>query len=260
MLVDLAVAERRLFLRLPDEKLRTLKTGPVSVRRAGGVVVPEPGSFDPRLVAYFTSLEDPALTAAIRRALAATGSYFRTLTVLAEGGNIAEAKANLGVLGQSVSGLASLANVSGLPIGAAVNALQEAVELWLRAENTEELKRLVLDGEPKLDELLAKLQESGGTVYGTLASGPDRAFAESENETEKRVLVAEMAEANLKVSNYVRLLGGLREAMRTLADAVRSGGSSASLASLSASSEMLLSDAMAASRAVAMFRARGVEP
>src|SRR4051794_8744997 len=111
-----------------------------------------------------------------------------------------------------------------------------------------------------LDELLAKLQESGGTVYGTLASGPDRAFAESENETEKRVLVAEMAEANLKVSNYVRLLGGLREAMRTLADAVRSGGSSASLASLSASSEMLLSDAMAASRAIAMFRAQGVEP
>jgi hypothetical protein len=260
MLADLAVAERRLFLRLSDEELRALKPVPVSVRRAGGVVVPEPDSFDPRLVAYFTPIEDPALTAAIRRALSATGSYFKTLTTLAEGGNITEAKSNLAALGRSVSGLASLANVSGLPIGAAVNALQDAVELWLRAENMEELKRLVLEGEPKIDELLAKLQDSAGTVYRTLASGPDRAFAESENETEKRVLVAQMAEANLKVSNYVLLLAGLREATQKLADAVRSGGSSASLASLSASSETLLSDAMAASRAIAMFRARGVEP
>jgi hypothetical protein len=200
------------------------------------------------------------LTAAIRRALAATGSYFKTLMVLAEGRNIAEAKANLGVVGQSVSGLANLANVSGLPIGAAVNALQQAVELWLRAENADELKRLVLEGEPNIDELLAKLQESGGTVYRTLTSAPDRAFAESENEAEKRVLVAQMAAANLEVSNYVRLLGGLREAMWRLADAVRSGGSSSSLASLSASSEMLLSDAMAASRVIAMFRARGAGP
>jgi hypothetical protein len=252
LLANLAVAERRNFIVALEDK---------AVRRQDDVVVPR--EFAPANAAYLSSIGDPDLTAALRRGLRVTGDYFSTLTLLAEGGNVSEAKAQLTVLAQSVAGLATVATGgTAVPLVAIAQTLGPIVDEWARAESAEELRRLVTEGAPKIDALLQKMQDSATQIYETLKTAPENAAQEEllKNAAGRRAALLQMAEANVMVANYVQLLGGLRDAVRALAAAVRMPRSTATLASLAASSERLLSEAQAASRAVALIRARGTSP
>jgi hypothetical protein len=118
-----------------------------------------PQKFDPELAAYFSILGDPVLTASLRRGLRAVGDYFQLLTVLAEGRNIEEAKAQITAIAGSVAGLATLATAgAAAPLAGIVGELGPLIEQWATARNAEELRRLVVQGEPKVDALLVTMQ------------------------------------------------------------------------------------------------------
>lgn len=252
LLVELAAAERRNYV----DGLE-----PADVLRQEDVVVPR--RFHPARAAYFSVIGEPALTAAVRRGLGVTGAYFRTLSVLAEGGDLEAAKAQLRVLSHSVAALATTATGgAAAPMGVAALALEPLVDRWALAESAAELRRLVAEGAPKLDELLAGMQEASAAMYRTLKTAPENAAegALLENPGARRAALLQIAEYNVMVSNYVQLLGGLRDATRSLAAAALAPDSGVTLASLAATSQSLLTDAQVASRAIAVVRARGVTP
>lgn len=252
LLVELAAAERRNYL----DGLE-----PAEVLRQEDVVVPR--DFHPARAAYFSMIGEPALTAAVRRGLGVTGDYFRTLSFLAEGGDLETAKTQLRVLSRSVAALATAATSgAAAPMGAAALALEPLVDRWARAESAAELRRLVAEGAPKLDELLARMQDASTAMYRTLRTAPQNAAegALLENPGARRAALLQIAEYNVMVSNFVQLLGGLRDATRSLAAAALAPDSGVTLASLAAASQSLLIDAQVASRAIAVVRTRGVTP
>jgi hypothetical protein len=214
-----------------------------------------PQKFDPELAAYFSILGDPVLTASLRRGLRAVGDYFQLLTVLAEGRNIEEAKAQITAIAGSVAGLATLATAgAAAPLAGIVGELGPLIEQWAMARNAEELRRLVVQGEPKVDALLVTMQKASGEMYETLQRESVRTFRTADEASARRNAILRIAGDNAAVADYVVLLGGLRDALSALAAAVRSPDSPLALAALSRSADTLLIDAQAASRAIALIR------
>jgi hypothetical protein len=247
LLSELSTAERRNFMaRWTDRD--SLRDDDLVVSIA----------FNPARSSYYGTIGDPALTASIRHGLRVTGEYFKLLTVLAEGKNIDDAEAQVGLLATSLSGLAAIATGgTAAPLFGAVQALEPLVRQWAESRNMDELRRLVLDGAPKVDALLAELQAASSEMHESLIALPSK-NAEGrlfDNKAARRAALMQIREANVAVANYVQLLGGLREALAALVAAVRAPGSSSALASLSNTSANLLIQAQASARAVEILRA-----
>ncbi|WP_291298658.1 hypothetical protein [Elioraea sp.] len=247
MLATLSVAERRTYMRT------LVATG---AAREGDIVVPT--VFDPTNAAYFSSVGDPVLTASLRRGMGLVGDYFKLLVILAEGRNVDEAKGQINTLSASVAGLITVATGgAALPLAALARQLGPLLDRWGQAQNAEELRRLVLEGEPIVREQIKVMQAASTTVYETLTREPMRAARTTlaDNDAARRGAFVQMAEAQVLVADYVVLLDKLADTLTALAAAVRSPGSPPALASLSASADSALIQARAAAGAIAILKA-----
>jgi hypothetical protein len=250
LLTELSVAERRNFIEdLPDNR---------SLREQNLVV---PLQFNAKDAGYYGTMGDPVLTASLRRGLRVTGGYFKLLTILAEGQGIDQAQAQISALASSVGAIAALGTGGAAApiVGVVVSGLQPLVRRWAEAKDVAELRRLVLEGAPKVDELLEQLQASSNSIYRTLISQPSNA-AEGPLRTDKaarRAVLLTMSVDVAMVANFVNLVTALREALAALVSAVREPGSGVTLEALSASSNELLVQAQTAVRSVEIIRASG---
>lgn len=217
-------------------------------------------TFDPANASSLATIGEPVSVARQRRGLEVVGQYFEVLTVLAEGRNIGEAKIQLQVLAGGIAGLAALTmGGAAIPLTAAVAALGPIVDEAARVQNSEELRRLVLEGADKVDALIAALQGSSGAMFKVLKAEPEAA-AEGplrENPAARRTELERIKGYQVALANYVVLLDQLRATLHALVAAVRAPGSAVSLASLSAASSNLLIQAEAARRAYAIVRRPG---
>jgi hypothetical protein len=247
MLTNLSVAERRVYL-------STLaRTG---ARSDGDITVQT--VFDPSTAAYFSTVGDPVLTASLRRGMGLVGDYFRLLVMLAEGRNVEEAKTQINTLAGSVAGLITVATGgAALPLAAVARELGPLIDRWGQAQNAEELRRLVLEGEPIIRAQIAALQGASTTIYETLTREPMRAARTTlaDNDAARRAAFVQMAEAQVLVADYVVLLDKLADTLTALAAAVRSPGSPPALASLAAAADSTLIQARAAAGAIAIIKA-----
>ena len=97
---------------------------------------------------YFSSLADPPATHAFRTGMAVLGRYSDILVTLAEGRNIEEAKAQIQGLGATVAaGLAMVpgAQASAVLVAPVLSALEPVIEAAAQANNSRELKRLIVE-------------------------------------------------------------------------------------------------------------------
>lgn len=248
VLTELSIAERRNFVRvlLMDD----------NAAQNGGIVIPT--TFNQASAAYFSTIGDPALTSSVRRGLGIVGDYFKLLVILAEGRNIDEAKGQIKALSDSVAGIVAVATGgAGIPIAGVVNQLAPLIGLWAEAKNAEELRRLVLDGEPIVKSLITHLQSASAEMHETLTRTPMRAVRTtlSGNADARHTAFVQMEESQIALADYVVLLEKLKDTMTALAAAVRSPGSPLALSSLAASADSVLIETRAASGAIAIIRA-----
>jgi hypothetical protein len=251
VLAELSIAERRTFVRI-------LANG--GAPRDGDIVIPI--TFDPKSAASFSTIDDPQLTASLRRALCIVGDYFKLLAVLAEGRNIDEAKAQMNTLAGSVRDIITVATGgAGLPIVDIASKLSPLVDEWAKARNADELRRLVLKGEPIVRSLIDRLQNASTTMYEILIREPMRASRTTlaDNEVARHTVYVQMLGSLTSLADYVILLDKLRETLSVLAAAERSPNSSLALSSLSASLDSVLIQARAASGAIALIKARSTQ-
>jgi hypothetical protein len=128
------------------------------------------------------------------------------------------------------------------------------IDAAARAENAQELKRLVLEGADDVDQLISALQASGPAMFDVLKAAPRRAFNMVEDPQAQRGELEKIAAYRVAVANYVVLLEQLRTTLKALVAAVRTPSSGATLGSLSAASTDLLVQAEAVRRAYAALR------
>jgi len=250
LLTSLAAAERRNFLGQERSESEVLREG------NDAVVI----AFAPADAGVRSSIGDPPLAGAVRQGLTVVGDYLDLLVLLADGGNIAEAQAQISVLTDSIAGIAALATGgAALPLVPVVEALQPLIENLARQRNAEELRRLVLDGAPRVDALLAQMEVSSSAIYESLVTGPSneaegRAFGDA---AARRAIIAEMRAHEIAVGDFVWLVRSLRRELSRLAAAVRHPDSAVALGALGESSSRLLVDARAVARAAEILRASG---
>jgi hypothetical protein len=218
-----------------------------------------PLQFDAQDAGYYGTVGDPVLTASIRRGLRVTGDYFKLLTILANGQGIDQAQAQISALVNSIGGIAALGTGGAAApiIGVVVNGLQPLVRQWAEAKDMAELRRLVLEGAPKIDELLQQLEKSSSSIYRTLISQPRSAALRTDDKVARRSAILTISVDVAMVANFTNLIGALREALAALVGVVREPESGVTLEALSASSNELLVQAQAAVRTVEIIRARG---
>ena len=250
LLDDLAVAERRAARRVAAaQKKDTLREGDVTALL----------TFDAQAAASFASIGEPRSTATQRRGLKVVGSYFDVLEVLAEGSNIEEAKARIQTLAGNVAGLAALVTggTSAL-VAPVVAALGPIIDAAARAENEEELRRLVLEGAKPVDDLLGRLIDSTPAIYGVLINESETAAegALADNKAARRAELLKISGYHVALANYVVLLEQLRVSLEALVTAVRTP-SRVTLTSLTATTNELLIQAESARRAYGLLRSPG---
>jgi hypothetical protein len=246
LLDELAIAERRASMRTASSTTRTLKDGDLTVLL----------TFDVKRASSFASIGEPESTAAQRRGVRIVGAYFDVLEALAEGRNIEEAKARIQTLAANVAGLAALATGgAAVVVAPLVEALGPLIEAAARAENAEELRRLVLDGAKPVDDLIGRLIDSAPGIYAVLIAEPESA-AEGplfDNRQARRAELVKIAGYHVTVANYVVLLEHLRTTFGALVAAVRAP-TPVTLSSLVATSNELLIQAESVRRAYALLR------
>jgi hypothetical protein len=247
LLTDLSIAERRLYV-------RTLASG--GAPRDGDIVVPT--MFDPNSAAYFATIGDPTLTTSLRLGLGLAGDYFKLLVTLAEGKNVDEAQAEISALAVSVTGVIAVATGgAAAPLAGIAAELGPLTDQWAQARNAEELRRLVLEGEPLVKSVISNLRGASVTIYETLTREPMRAVRTTlaDNPVARHTAFVQMAEFNTSVADYVILLDKLNDTLSALAAAARNPGSPLALSSLAAAAESTLIQARAAAGTIALIKA-----
>jgi hypothetical protein len=170
LLDDLGVAERRQGI---DNAITKAK-GNSYTGDCKGIGWAEPGFIEGFCLddaPYFSEIGDPPATRAFRQGVRVIGEYSEILSFLAEGRNMEETSAQVQALGQNIAALASLASGIGwigAALGPALGALQPVIEEAVQAENVKELKRLVLDGAPRIKELIKSLRDAAPEFFNTL--------------------------------------------------------------------------------------------
>jgi hypothetical protein len=212
-------------------------------------------TFDRREAANIASIGEPLSVTQQRRGLKVVGDYFRVLDILAEGRNIETAKAQLQMLAGSIAGLAAVATGGAAAALAPVaGELGQVIDAAARAENAQELRRLVLEGAEDVDRLILALEDSGPAIFDVLKAAPRRAFNTLEDPQAQRGELEKIAAYRVAVANYVVLLEQLRATLKALVATVQTPDSSATLSSLLAVSTDLELQAEAVRRAYATLR------
>jgi hypothetical protein len=279
---DLAVAERRLGRENAMTRAREKPPGSAGAAPPGapGAALckegmpgwrgdPAPGGlgfitgFCIEDAAYFSPLGDPPATRAFRSGVNVLGRYSELLLILAEGRNIDAAKAQIQEIGANVS--AGLALVPGVQIG--VPALLPALKLFdplieeaARANNFEELRRVVTQGAPHFSKLTVDLQAATPRIFDVLAGHSMQQVTPTalKNRPVAEALIANIEGYRRILSDYVLLLQELDLAHRELVLALQRGRP-ATLAGLAERSERLTRTAEAMRQGFVVLR-RGPAP
>ena len=198
---------------------------------------------------YFADIGDPPATAQLRGGLRVIERYAEVLTTLVEGRNIEQALGQADALGQHVGALLALTG-SDIAITAALTALKPLLANIARQSNAEEARRLILDGAPIVNQLIAALRAAVPATFNTLTSGPRLSARVA---TAAPAAVKEIEARRVAVSQYVVLLDRLQASWDATVLAVRNPGGSR-LSDLVARSAELRADAEAVRRTLAALR------
>jgi hypothetical protein len=258
---DLAAAERRLGRQIAIARAQEPPSPAGATGDAAARTVPvcrdgapgwrgEPGAeglgfitgFCIEDAAYFSALGDPPATRALRSGITVLGQYSELLLILAEGRNIEAARAQVQQIGANVASGLSL-----VPGGQAASALLPALQLFnplideaARANNLEEMKRVVTQAAPHFSRLSADLQAATPRVFNVLAgqSIEQATPAAFRNRPLAEALVANVEGYRRILSDYVLLVQELDLAHRDLVLAL-ARSRSVTLAGLAERSERL---------------------
>lgn len=206
---------------------------------------------------YYSELTDPPATRAFRHALAAIGAYTRLLLLLAEGGNIEQARGQLQALAGNLGTALQAVGVTGAGLLAkpVLEALNPLIELAARDANAEELERVVREEAPKVVALLNALRDAAPELFTTLTETSMARFNEFPDDQAIANAEAARIEAyRVAVSNYVVLLDQYGRLLNELVAAYSRPKGSLSLGYLAEQSAELSARAEAWRRSLASLR------
>jgi hypothetical protein len=163
--------------------------------------------------AYFSDVGDPPATRALRGGLGVLRIYVDILISLSEGKVASDAVAEVNLLGERVSGLIAIV---GRPevAGALTVALKELQPLLMDAArqlSVHEVRRVLLNGAPKVTLLIAALEDATPWMFETVIR-PTRMRLFTKNPPTFLDDKAKYETYRKIFSNYVVLLDQLREA------------------------------------------------
>jgi hypothetical protein len=214
--------------------------------------------------AYFATVGDPPATRVFRRSVDTLNRYSQVLLVLAKGENIEEAKAHLKAAGSSIASTLALVPGAQGPaamISPVLEALGPVFEEAAKAQNFEEMTRLVAEATPKFNRLVAAIKAASPWLFETLIRTQSaKAPLQTEGNPElARSVVNQIEGYRVAVSNFVILLDEMArvhtEMAETLAEAEQAP---LSLAALAGNAERLNVQAEALREAFVTIR-RGSE-
>ncbi len=206
---------------------------------------------------YYSELADPPATRAFRHALAAIGAYTRLLLLLAEGGNLEQARGQLQALAGNLGTALQAVGVTGAGLLArpVLEALNPLIELAARDANAEELERVVRNEAPKVIALLEALRDAAPELFTTLAETSMARFNESpDSQVVARAEAARIEAYRVAVSNYVVLLDQYGRLLNELVAVYSRAKGSLSLGYLAEQSAELSARAEAWRRSLASLR------
>lgn len=204
---------------------------------------------------YFSTLGDPVATAQLRGGLRIIERYAEVLTTLAEGRNLDQALGEVDALEQEVSGLLALTGAK-IVLKPVLTALQPVLANVAKQANAEEARRLIIDGTPKVTDLIGALRKAAPEMFKVLIAGLRRDMEKEADEKTSTAAIKAIELRRTAVSDYVVLLGRLQEAWDATAAAARNPGGS-KLTDLVAQTARLRSDADAVRKTLAALRAGG---
>jgi hypothetical protein len=207
---------------------------------------------------FFASLGDPPSTQTFRSGLAVVGKYVDVLIFLAEGRNIDELHAQLDSLSGSIAKLLAFVPsgaAAGPALSGALTGLKPLIDAAAQQQNDAEVRRLVLEGYPKVKQLIEALKAATPAMFKTLSAASERAATENPQAAQPHI--ARIEGYRVTVSNFVVLLNGLESALDKLLLAVQSPDETASLQSLSEETANLRIYAEAVRRAFAALNQGG---
>jgi hypothetical protein len=208
---------------------------------------------------YFSDIGDPPATLQFRGALAVLKGYVDLLLALSDGKSASDAVAQVNVLGRNVGALVATfgAGAAGAAIPAALTALQPVLNEAARQLSVHEVRRVILNGDQQVTALIDALANSAPQVFRTVT----RPVLLNLEKKSPATFAADKAKYDVYrkiVSNYVVLLGKLREAWIQTVAATRAPSAPA-LADVANSVGQLQADAAAILRTYAMLRT-GIVP
>lgn len=209
ILTDYAVAERAARANRLEHRADFARTGFFAV-------------FDPAEASAVSSISLPAGASALRRGFQGIGNYNDTLVALAENRNIDEARAQvqqtITSLTGAVSAFAPEAAVAETPIQTVVGAVARLLEPAIAAENRAQFNRIVLDGYPKVRELIGILRDFTPAQYSlTTRTLRERWVRQEAN---RPAIAAEINAWHRVFGDYVALLNALERNLTALHAAV----------------------------------------
>jgi hypothetical protein len=208
---------------------------------------------------YFSDIGDPPATQEFRSGLVVLKSYVDLLLSLTDGKSASDAVAQVNVLGQKVGALLATfgAGAAGAAIPSALTALQPILSEAAQQLSVQEVRRVILKGEPQVTALIDALANSAPQVFRTVTR-PVQLNLEKKSPATFAADKAKYDAYRKIVSDYVVLLGKLREAC-IQAVAATKAPSAPSLADVANSVGQLQADAAAILRTYAMLRT-GIMP
>jgi hypothetical protein len=259
MLDDLAASERALGRRNAVVRARASKEC-----ASGSGEAPWALSADTKLgyiegfclddAGYFASVGDPPATAQMRGALRLIERYADLLGALVEGRNVDQAVGEATALAQHTEGLLQLAGAN-VAIGAAVQALKPLLADVARQSDALAARQLILDGAPKVTQLIGALRAAVPATFNTLTAELRR---QAGTPAGAAAAVSGIEARRAAVADYVVLLDKLEGAWDATVAAARNPQGT-KLPDLVARTAQLRADADAARRALVTLRT-GVAP
>ena len=215
---------------------------------------------------YFATVGEPPVATTYRAALDVVQRYSGVLLLLTSGGNIAPAEAQLGQLTGNVGALLAFVPATQpylAAAGAALTQLQPLLEAAARSHNNAEVRRLLIEGAPQLNELLAALRQGAVEMFNSLADASARAALAPAALDRPELAAADLARIEtyrVGVANFIVLLGGVQSAFRDAVKAAAAPPGQVSVAALAETSVRLRVDAEAVRRTWSALRAGKTGP
>jgi len=211
---------------------------------------------------YFSEIGDPPTTRRIRDGVRLIGRYSEVLLTLAEGRNLDETSAQIQNLGGNIAALIAMG--AGPGGGAAFSGVLGALDPIIRdaaqRKNVEEMNRLVLTGAPHVTKLIASLRDGAPAVFDTLILQSVRGVTSAEalkSPVITKIHLDRISTYRVAVSNYVVLLGELKNTFEELVTAVQQPRNPATVAFIAERSARLAVHADAWRRVYSVLRGSG---